>query len=236
MSGRTILLACLLLLPPQIRPSAAAETSIQDHLAAAKSLREKKDLRGALDRTGDAILLAHRKGDLLGEGDACGFLDDLAKEFPEGKAAPAAGAGRDVLDRREAMALLMSRLNARRSGALVSANALARKLALLATEHGDDFHLDEAEKLLFEWEKGGTAKDLSDFYTTWLVAISSMNMLGPIGRGNTDGFVHIRGQIQKGVFNGWADEVTHSVTELAAFYVRFAGGKETLDPWTGSTP
>jgi hypothetical protein len=218
-----------LLLVPLLFP-AVPGASVKDHVEAAKALHEKKDLRGALDRLADAIVLAHKTGDLLGEGEAAQVLDDLAREFPEvGPGKGGASAPQGPPHRREAMGLLMERLDPKRSGAFVSANALARNLVLLSTEHGDDLHRDKAEDVLMAWEKAGKTGEIAGFYTEWTITISSMNSLGPIGRGNTDGFVRLRHQILKAVSHGWANEVTHAVTELAAFYVTFADPLDGLD-------
>jgi hypothetical protein len=225
MNGRAFLVATLLLLPPP-----AGGPSVRDHLDAAKALLEKKDVRGALDRIGDGLLLAHKEGDLLAEWMAAEALEEVARELPaDAPRGAARSAPQGVPHRREAMGLLMKKLDPKRQGAFVTPGILARKLILLSSERGDEVLRDEAEDILSGWEAGKKSGEATVFYTTWTISMSSMNMLGPVGKGNTDGFVFLRRDILRAVAHDWADEVTHAVTEHAAFYVRFQDPMDGLD-------
>ena len=225
MRARPCVVAALAL----VLPSAEGPT-VQDHLDAAKALVAKQDLRGAVERIGDGLLLAHGSGDLLAEGDAAAALEEVARALP-----PAAPEGKEgsapqgPLRRREAMGLLMKKLDPKRQGAFVSPGILARRLILLSSEQGDEYLRQEAKNILMGWEDGKKSGEATVFYTTWTITMSSMNSLGPVGKGNTDGFVYLRRDIQRGVAHEWADEVTHAVTEHAAFYVKFQDPLDGLD-------
>jgi hypothetical protein len=197
----------------------AGDPAIGEHLAAARALLEKRDHRAALKQVGDALLLAHEGGDIAGESEAVPVLEALARSLPE---KPAADGEKGPPGRREAMALLMARMAHTRAGALVSANALARNLAFLAVENGDEFNSDVSSSVVCHWSGAKDSGAVADFFAEWLVRVESMNLVGSIGtRGGLDGFPMVRKKIAEAAINGWADEATHAATDLARFQIKW---------------
>jgi hypothetical protein len=219
------LAAALLLVP---HPGASAEEP--DLLAEARALREKKDVHGALGRVAEAIARAHEGGDLLAEGSAAALFEELAGNLQVEAAGPPPSAPRGALPgRREAMGMVMARLAPRRNGAFVSAGALARNLLLQSSRFGDDYLRKEARDVIAAWREGGKSGEIAGFHEEWGLTMGIMNLVGPVGRGNADGFVRFRKEVLKAVAQGWADEVTHAATELAAFYAKFQEPMDGLD-------
>jgi hypothetical protein len=167
---------------------------LADAAAAAKSNRSK-DAAKALGR---AAAMTHKANDLLAEQMVGTQLVALLQPL-------------DGTSLAEALAEVLSGLDAKRAGAFVSARALAGELLMLATRSGSTAHAPEASKALSAQsgalKSGKEARHLAS-YAKGLELVS----LGKAAEAIAPLELALKGAAEE----GWTDVALHVGTELAA--------------------
>ncbi len=195
-------------------PQPALAGTVPDLVEKADDLFADGALEDAATQLGKAAALAHKKNDVESERAVAATLDTLLREA---KKTQRKGVQRTVSssgDLTEIQRLLIVRvvekIDAKRSAAFVSAPALARRLLLAASEHGDFEHVDTARKVLavHAAQRGcGSAANTYLQYADGVIAQRD-DKLDLAAK-------HLRAAYTDAADQGWLDLAGHAGTTLA---------------------
>lgn len=142
-------------------PAAPAKDMVQDLLAKAKEKARAAEVMEAAGLYGDALALAQKQADLLVEQEVFDAFTEFLQKVPR----PPREGGREVASTtgtpRDVLAAVLSRLDAKRCGAFVSAPCLAGDLLLEAIGKGDGKFVKEAAAALAPHAKGKSGLGLA---------------------------------------------------------------------------
>jgi len=213
MGTRALTLVGAILLASTVALS--ARNSAEGDCRKAASLVSDGKLAKGGEIYGKVLAGLQKKGDLLGEQDAAKSLLTAYGKNLDTSVTPA-------------LAALMAKLDARRSGAFVSAHALAGRLVLAATASGDREHVPAAAKVL----KTHARRKNTGVGAAAMAAYG--NGLERIAKGEDDaGVVALSEAFKVLVGQGWADAAIHAGVELAAAHVRLGKPRAATDTLKG---
>jgi len=167
-------------------------------LAEAEAQVQAKDLAAAAVSFGQAAAAAHKANDLLLEQEVAEKLDR-----PLSRMEPAA------------VAALLKCLDPARSGAFVSAHAIATDLLLAATARADYAQVDAAAAVLAKHEKSPNPGKCPPFVTRYAEGLKAL-----AAKKEKDAAAVLDKALDGFVKNGWLDLATSAGTELAAVRLR----------------
>ncbi len=209
-SGRSLsgFLSAALLLAPGGQALARTET-VSGLLARARS---QTDLGELTDTYSRAIALTHKAGDVLVEQSVSqafsGFLYQMPWEVPHVPGADNLSLGRQ---RRDAFALILGRLDPKRSAAFVSAHALATQFLFSATKNADDRHVFRSLEVIEEFARSQRSSKISD-----MLALYGQGIVARASGRSDEAIGPLEQALNTCIAERWTDCAAYVGTELAA--------------------